>query len=520
MSIPNKIILNQGSVLTNTTLNTLQDNFEDWIKNHYHTNEKIPILTIASEDRVLELIGNDDFLFGFTNRISNSTLSITDYAPTYLVLKLNKLSELYNRSVLLGKEDISLKNLIYSYSSSYNQDSTTDTFYYIFKTPTFEEDGLDIIVTIPALTSNGLFTYEGSQYYQKSQKINIKKSIIKDYSYVETTYTVLTLELDILTNTYIGIPALPIIASSILDDNNNSAASHVADTSKHAASFATERGLMEVAKENIFATPNWQKDFPLYTDGKFMISSNDKTLSLNIIKNETNTNRSTIARSNDSPLDGMFRGNSQSLNWMNANYFTTEERKDVKVMQNEVMNDYNYEISANESGANSQRFTKSELIPTANVGGKASTFYNQSSGEDRATRVIKDVQIGVTEGTSFVTLPILLKLSPNKHSKSYMYTFYYGKLSKELQESFLGKYAGAGLYQAHRTSFEYNVSPGLYFEKIITLGSPYEPFNLGAEHIYTKTVVKDFSNPEASFNGWVLEEQDIAEIKQYETRMI
>jgi hypothetical protein len=115
---------------------------------------------------------------------------------------------------------------------------------------------------------------------------------------------------------------------------------------------------------------------------------------------------------------------------------------------------------------------------------------------------------------------VTFRLAPNTHVKSYFYTFYYGRLSHDLGQSYLGNYQGSSLYYPNRTSFEYNISKNLYLEKIMLLGSPYEPFNYGAESIYTKKIKKDFSNANASFNGYYIEENDLSFVKQYERRYV
>jgi hypothetical protein len=519
MSIPNKQIFVTGDSVTNTSLNTFQDNFTSWIANHHHVNSKIPVLTITSDTRLDEIISDNDFLYNFTNRIINSALDIEDYDPDYIVLNLVSLSELYNKSILLGKENTVIKNLIYSYSSSYKID-TDGNYNFIFKNPTLSADvSNNILITVPAITGTGGFTFESAYYYQKAQTIQINKNIISDFAYNATT-KVLTLDIELLENVFTGIPSLPISAHSIVDAANVSAATHIADTSKHYSTFATEAGLMETAKQYKFACPNWSIEHPLYTDGKYLVSSNDMTLALNIIKNETNSNLATQRRTEDNPLDAMFRGNSQKLSWLKTEYYSTETRRDASILSGEIDDAYNYELTASETFHAAQSFKVTDLIPRKQVTGSASTYYNKFSSEDRVSRVIRNSNTTVQEGNSLHQLPVTFRLAPNTHVKSYFYTFYYGKLARDLGESYLGNYRGSSLYYSHRTAFEYNISKNLYLEKIILLGSPYEPFNYGAEHIYTKKIKKDFSNPNASFEGYYIDEENLAQIKQYETRYV
>jgi hypothetical protein len=100
-----------------------------------------------------------------------------------------------------------------------------------------------------------------------------------------------------------------------------------------------------------------------------------------------------------------------------------------------------------------------------------------------------------------------------------MYSFYYGKKDSTLNDSLIGGFKGQRLYSTKKMDLAYNFR-NVYSEKITILGSPYEPFNRGAEHIYTKRVTKDYSNPNANFKGYYIETKDIGEIRKEEKRIL
>lgn len=517
-NINNKIIFEHGDTISAQDFNDLQDNFENWIENHTHTNKRIPILTFLSDTKIEAKIAEEDFLYNFTNQVINEDFSFSEYTPSYVLLKLSKLSSIYNKSILLGDENTVVKALIYSYSSSYFIDG--EDYYFVFKTPTLSEEDLDITLDIPTLDSDDdSFTYLSSQYFQKAQNVTIKKSIIKTWTWNSTT-SVLVLELDTLENAFLGIPSLPISPTVIIDDSGVTAAEHVANESLHLQTFAPEAGPMETATQSIFSYPNLKKTHPLFSDGKFLITSNDKFLSLNVIKNELNSNSSTIARSQDSPLDGMFRGNSRNVDWLRDTYFSTETRNDAALTKTAIQDDYNYEIIAGENIRSIQSYVQNDLIPSKSNSGSVSELMNNFYGESRAVKITKSSALSTTNGNSVVTFPVVIKLRPNSHLKSYLYTYYYGKKIKNLNKSYLGNFSGHALYYSSRSNFQYNISEGLFYEKILTLGGPYEPFNIGAEHIYTDRVVKDFSNPNANFEGYAFDKVSISKIKQDETRYL
>jgi len=502
-------------------MNTLQTNFELWMANHYHVHRSIPVLTIRSDSKLTELIAEDDFLYNFTNYQINSDYSFIDDTYDFVVLQLTKLSDMYNKSILLGKENLILKDILFSYTDSYR--ITDDIIELIIKNPIFTEDNLDIIITVPQLVTNDEFEFDGDIYNQKPQTIHINKALLASFEVVTVdtpSLNTLYLNIDTLTNAFVGIPSTPIILESIIDDSAKSALNHISDLTKHFNVLAPESGLIETAKYNQFATPNWTKEHPLYTDSKFLISSNDKTLSLNIIKDELNTNKATVTIANERPLDAMFRGSSSNPNWLRGSYFSGEERSDVDILRSVIQDTYNYEVEANETSNIIQTFSKQQNVPVANVITSPNSIWHEASFENRVLRLVKNNNVSVEPGNVMFRMPIMIRLAPNTRNKSYMYSYFYGKKKNNLNKSYLGGYKGQGLYYNSKSDLIFNISKEMFFEKILILGSPYECFNMGAEHVYTSMIEKDYSNPTANFNGFYIKERSLSEIRKEETKEI
>lgn len=524
MSIPNKQLFSHGDRITQTDLNTLEDNFQTWIENHHHVNRNIPILTIVSNSKLEEIIASDTFMFNFTNNIVNQSVSFSTLPCDILILTLKKISDAYNKSVLLGKENFALKNILQSAGdySIIESDSNRDTYKFVYKTPILtEDDQMTLTIEVPDLIKLGQdnqeFFYSGNFMYQKPQTIVANKFAINSYVYTEnTTYgNVLEIIIDVLENASIGIPALPISAAAIRSISGSSALQHVQNASLHPQVFASEAKLAEIPKFNLFATPNWQKDYDLVNDGRMLISSNDKMLSLNIIKNEQLTRPVDPALS---PLDVIFCGDSKDISWINDSYFSGELRDDVTLLKKELKEGFNYEVETNEAGSQSQSSVFTTSIPSRVEDFEPSTMFNMNSSESRAIRMMKNVKMSTTDGNSFKRIPLSIKLIPNYHSGSYLYSPSYIKLQKTSGTLF-SNYAGSPTYSSSVTNFEYNITKGLELEKILFLGSPYEPFNRGAEHLYKQQIVKDYANENADENGYYVREKTMAEIRSKEQRL-